>query len=196
MFQDMFALVQQGRVVVASGADVGLFFSIFPDAWTASRIARVAQRCRCDYGLGGEPLAASRFHISLQYLGQYDEMPESVVSKARTAAACVRMGPFTVMLDRIGSFSGRVGNYPLVLRGEEGVVGLTMLYRSLGAELRKAGLKTRHDFTPHMTLFYGARRIDEQPIEPMCWRVDELVLVLSLIGQTKHVRLDQWPLRG
>jgi RNA 2',3'-cyclic 3'-phosphodiesterase len=182
--------------MVASPADVGLFFSIFPDALTAFRIAQIARRCRRDLGLRGEPLAASRLHISLQYLGRYLEMPETVVAKARAAAARVRMPPFAVMLDRAISFSGRADNYPLVLLGDDGVVGLRMLYRSLGAQMRKVGLRARSDFTPHMTLIYDSRRIDEEPIEPICWTVGELVLVQSLIGETKHVRLGRWPLRG
>ena len=192
----VFAFAQQGHVVFPPGVSVGLFLAIFPDVRTASRIARIAQRCRRDHRVSGEPLAAWRFHISLQYLGQYKEMPESLIAKACAAAACVRMRPFAVMLDRVGSFSGRAGNYPLVLRGDDGVVGLMMLHRSLGAEMRKMGLKTRSNFAPHMTLLYGARLIDEQPIAPVRWWVDEFVLVLSLLRKTEHVRLGQWPLRG
>jgi 2'-5' RNA ligase len=192
----MLGVLQHGGVIRKRRSRLGLFFSVFPDPLTAFGIARFARQCRCQYGFDGEPIAASRLHISLQHLGEYHEMPESVVGKAREAAARVRMPPFAVMVDRMSSFSGRQGNYPLVLRGEDGVVGLTMLHRSLGAEMRKVGLKRRADFTPHMTLVYGSRRIDEQPIEPVCWTVGELVLVLSLIGETKHVRLEQWPLRG
>ena len=98
------------------------------------------------------------------------------------------------MLDRVVSFTGREGNHPLVLLGDDGVVGLTMLYGSLGTQMRKVGLKARSDFTPRMTLIYGSRRVDEQPIEPIFWTIDALALVQSLIGKTKHVRLGQWPL--
>jgi RNA 2',3'-cyclic 3'-phosphodiesterase len=192
----MFAIVQQGRVVFAPLTPVGLFFSIFPDAATAARIVGIAQYCRREYGLSGRPHATSRFHISLQCLGEHDEEPEQVVADARKAAASVRMRPFAVMFDRIASFSGREGNYPLVLLGDDGVVGLTMLYQSLGTAMRNVGLEARLDFTPHMTLLYDDRRIGERPIKPICWTVRELVLVLSLIRKTKYVFLGRWPLRG
>jgi 2'-5' RNA ligase len=51
-------------------------------------------------------------------------------------------------------------------------------------------------FTPHVTLLYDRRCIDEQPIEPVGWTVREFALVLSLIGKTQHVPLGRWQLRG
>jgi RNA 2',3'-cyclic 3'-phosphodiesterase len=183
--------------VSASAEESGLFFSIFPDALTASRVAQAARRYHREHGLRGEPQTASRLHITLQYLGQFNDVPERIVAEACDAAARVRMPPFAVMLDRVLSFSNQEGRYPLVLLGEDGVVGLAMLYGLLGAELRKVGLKARSGFTPHMTLIYGGgRRIGEQVVEPVCWTVCELVLVQSLIGKTKHVRLGQWPLHA
>jgi RNA 2',3'-cyclic 3'-phosphodiesterase len=189
----MCGVVQQSYLVgIEPLARDGLFFSIFPDAATAVRIARVARHCRRQYGLSGRPQATSRFHISLQDLGEYEGMPESVIAKASDAAAIVRMMPFAVMFDRVASFSGRAGNHPLVLRGDDGVVGLTMLYRSLGLAMQTMGLKARLDFTPHITLLYDGQRIDEQPIEPIFWTVREFVLVRSLIGRTKHILLGRW----
>ena len=174
----------------------GLFFAIFPDAATAVRIARIARHCRRQHGLSGRPQATSRFHISLQDLGEYERLPQSVVVEAGAAAAIVKMPPFAVMFDRVGSFSGRAGNHPLVLRGDDGVVGLTMLYQSLGLAMRTVGLRACLDFTPHMTLLYDDRRIDEQPIEPIFWTVREFVLVHSLRGKTKHIPLERWQLHG
>jgi RNA 2',3'-cyclic 3'-phosphodiesterase len=176
---------------------VSLFFAVFPDPQAGASIADIAQQLRRRYGLGGRPHLTTRFHISLQNLGDYDDLPERVLVKARHAAASVGMvRPFAVMFDRVASFSGREGHYPLVLRGDDGVVGLTMLHQSLGIAMRRAGLKARLDFTPHITLLYDDRRIEEQPVEPIFWTVRALVLVLSLSGRTKYVFLGQWPLRG
>jgi RNA 2',3'-cyclic 3'-phosphodiesterase len=197
MFYAMYGVVQQCCLPEFEPlARDGLFFSIFPDAATAVRIARFARHCRRQFGFSGRPLATSRFHISLQDLGEYEGMPESVVAKASDAAAIVRAAPFAVMFDRVGSFSGRAGNRPLVLRGDDGVVGLTMLHQSLGSAMRTVGLKARLDFTPHVTLLYDDRRIDEQAIEPIIWTVHEFILVRSLIGRTKHIPLGRWQLHG
>jgi RNA 2',3'-cyclic 3'-phosphodiesterase len=184
-------------VVSASPKGIDLFFSIFPDALTASRVVEAARQYRHQHGLRGELQTAAHLHVTLQYIGHFDGVPERIVAKACDAAARVRMPPFAVMLHRVLSFSNKAGRYPLVLLGDDGVVGLEMLHGLLGAELRKVGLKARSGFTPHMTLIYGSsHRVGEQAVEPVFWTACEFVLVQSLIGKTKHVRLGQWPLHG
>jgi hypothetical protein len=37
------------------------------------------------------------------------------------------------------------------------------------------------------------RNVEEYPIEPICWTVNEFVLIHSMHG---HVRLARWPLRA
>ena len=105
------------------------------------------------------------------------------------------MPPFEIAFDRLTSFSGKPGRLPLVLRGGDGVAGVTALQQALGGALAKAGLGARQS-APHLTLLYDARRIDEQPIDPVRWTVREFVLVHSLLGQTTYIPLGKWPLRG
>jgi 2'-5' RNA ligase len=47
-----------------------------------------------------------------------------------------------------------------------------------------------------MTLLYDPRTIDPRAIDPVRWTLTEFVLVDSLRGETKHVQLARWPLRG
>ena len=47
-----------------------------------------------------------------------------------------------------------------------------------------------------MTLFYDPRTIMPRAIDPVRWTMTEFVLVDSLRGQTKHVPLARWQLRG
>lgn len=184
-------------MVFAPPTQFGLYFLIFPDGLAAARIAALAHQCRREYRLRAKPLPISRFHISLQNLGVYDDMrtPEHIAVKARDAAANVKMNPFAVMFDRVESFSSRKRHYPLVLRGDGGVVGLEIFYRSLGIAMRLAGLKSRLNFTPHITLLYDDHRIAERPIEPIGWTVREFELILSLNGQTIYRPLGRWQLR-
>ena len=186
----------QGRVVFAPRARVALHLLTFPNAAAAAQIAALASRFSREYDLRAKPLQTSRFHVSLQNFGEYDEleMSESIATKVRSAMANVMVHPFAVMFNRVESFSGRDGHYPLVLRGDDGVVGLEILYRSLGTAMRIAGLKSRLVFTPHLTLLYGERPISERLIEPVGWTVREFALVLSLIGKTKYISLDRWTL--
>jgi RNA 2',3'-cyclic 3'-phosphodiesterase len=179
-------------------APVRLFFSIFPDASAAARIAQVARDLRCRHRLKGQPLLTARFHSSLYGFDRHASASLPVCAKAREAAARIMAPPFRVSFNCAKSFSGRAGNHPLVLTGDDGVVGLTMLYSSLGMALRAVGFRPSASsaFTPHVTLLYDTHRINEQEIEPIAWTVREFVLVLSLDGRTKHVPLEHWQLRG
>jgi RNA 2',3'-cyclic 3'-phosphodiesterase len=177
-------------------APTRLFFSVFPDPKTATQIARAAWNLRRDHGLKGRPLLTSRFHCSLYGFEQRGGPSPSLVAKTEEAAALVTAASFKLLFNCVKSFSGRAGNHPLVLAGDDGVIGLMRLYSSLCAALCKVGLRPREcsSFTPHLTLLYGDRCVSEQPIEPISWTVREIVLVLSLIGQTKHLLLNRWRL--
>ena len=60
--------------------------------------------------------------------------------------------------------------------------------------MARKGLKllAKNDFVPHLTLSHAERKVEEYPIEPICWTVNELVLIHSMHG---HVHLARWPLR-
>jgi 2'-5' RNA ligase len=72
---------------------------------------------------------------------------------------------------------------------------LRSLRRTLGVAIAGKGCRylAKKDFTPHVTLLYAERNVEECPIEPICWTVNEFVLIHSMHG---HVRLARWPLRA
>jgi RNA 2',3'-cyclic 3'-phosphodiesterase len=172
-----------------------LFFAIFPDADAAERIAGLAQNLRTEHCLTGKPLAADRFHVTLQMLGDYPCLPEKVVAAAQAAAAAVRMPPFELSFDRAASFSRGARNRPFVLQGSEGVAALMVFQRSLMKALATGGLVqgVAPAYTPHVTLLYDDRLVDQRPIEPIKWTAHEFVLVHSLLRQTRHIQLARWP---
>lgn len=173
-----------------------LFFAIFPDAACAARIARLAQDLRLQLGLNGNPFRTERFHVTLNFLGDFSGVPHDVVAMAATAAAAVATAPFEVAFDRASSFGGKSGGRPFVLRGGEGIAALTRFQRALGVSLTKAGLaaeKERH-YTPHLTLLYDDRTIAERAVETIRWTVHEFVLVHSLLGRSQYTPLERWPL--
>lgn len=104
------------------------------------------------------------------------------------------MQPFEVSFDRSASFRGRAGNRPFVLIGDDGMDRLRRFRKTLGLAMAENGLKrlANRDFTPHITLLYAERNIEEHPIEPIGWTVNELVLIHSMQG---HAHLARWPLR-
>lgn len=108
------------------------------------------------------------------------------------------MPPFDVAFDRLESFRAKPGHVPLVLRGDDGLVGVMLLRRNLGEAMEKVGRGpyVQSRFTPHVTLLYGDRPIAEQRVETIGWKVQEFVLVRSLHGEGKHIELGRWPLRA
>src|SRR6266851_5342110 len=118
-----------------------------------------------------------------------------IARMACEAAAEVRAPPFEVLFDRSVSFRGRPGNRPFVLLGDKGLDRLRSLRRTLGVAMARKGFRylAKKDFTPHVTLLYAERNVEEYPIEPICWTVNEFVLIHSMHG---HVRLARWPLRA
>ena len=175
-----------------------LFFAIYPSADAATRIAQLAERLRGAHGLKGRPLPTERFHVTLHHLGDYPGLPQDVVAAADAAASGLAAPPFEVVFNRAGSFSGKPGNRPLVLRGGDGVIALAAFQQALGAAMKNAGLGrwVQPHFTPHVTLLYDAHGMPELPVEPLGWTVREFVLVNSQLGQNRHVPLARWQLQG
>ena len=141
-------------------------------------------------------LAAERLHVSLQHVGDYVGLPDAVVDQASRIAATVCRPAFTVAFNSVTSFRGRPGNQPFVLRGDDGVIGLTMLQQALGEVMEKAGLaRAAAHYAPHMTLMYGDRFVAEQSFEAeVKWSVREFVLVHSLLGRSCYRSMRRFPL--
>jgi RNA 2',3'-cyclic 3'-phosphodiesterase len=168
-----------------------LFLAAVPDADTAARIYRLAEALKRAHKFGGKLIESERLHVSLFFLGG---LSEHTVWMACEAATDARGQPFDVLFDRSASFRGRPGNRPFVLIGDGGLDRLRSFRRTLGVAMARRGLKrlVKNDFAPHITLLYAERNAEEQPIEPICWTVNEFVLIHSMHG---HVHLARWPLR-
>ena len=176
----------------ASSSSARLFLAIVPDPATAERIHRLACVLKRAHRFGGRLIAPERLHISLFSLSG---LADRQLCAACEAATELRTEPFAVAFDRTASFRGRQGNRPFVLLGESGLRRLESFRRTLGAALTRRGLRrpANTNFTPHVTLLYDVRSVDEYPVEPVAWTVAEFVLVHSMKG---HHHLERWCLRG
>jgi 2'-5' RNA ligase len=176
----------------ASIGGTRFFLAIVPDAAAAERIHRLAGVLKRAHKFDGKLIAPERLHISLFFLG---DTSERVIRAASEAATELRTEPFEVSFDRIASFRGRPGNWPFVLIGENGLRRLESFRQMLGAALTRSGLRrvANTNFTPHVTLLYDTRSVDEHPIQPIFWTVTEFVLIRSMKG---HEYLGRWPLRA
>lgn len=165
-----------------------LFFATVPDVGSAAKIHRLAGILKRAHGFRRDLIVPEHLHVSLLFLGRWSEQ---VARSACEAVAGVKMTPFEVSFDRTASFRGRPGNRPLVLLGDDTLDRLKSLGRMVGAAIAEKGMGRRavRDFTPHITLLYGERAVDEYPVEPIRWTVNEFVLIHSLQG---HAHLARW----
>ena len=172
-----------------------LFLAVFPDPATMVRLSALAAGQCARHGLRGKPLLPERFHVTLLHLGDWAGLPPDVVAATMKAAARVRSAAFDVVFDRVASFDGRRDKLPLVLRADGGNAPLRAFQAQLAVLLREAGMvPAGAGFEPHVTLAYDARKVAAEPVVPIGWRVDEFVLVHSLLGRTRYIRLGCWPL--
>jgi 2'-5' RNA ligase len=176
----------------------GMLLLAFPNEKVAAEILRRTQVFRDRCRLSGRPLLPDRFHITLCDLGEYPEVPDTLVAQVSRAATTINSPPVTVTFDRLLTFKRNAGVQPLVLGGGDGLAELHRFRQRLALALIEIGLRkfAKPNFTPHMTLLYDPRTIKSREIDPVRWTMTEFVLVDSLRGQTKHVPLARWQLRG
>ncbi len=174
---------------------VNLFFALLPDHSTAFLAETLALGLSRVHGLKGRPLDADRLHLTLCPVPLESGALPATVEKAKAAAAQVASGPFEVCLDTVRSFAHGGTRYPFVLSSSDRAEGLLALRQRLGLALKLAGLGgTQGSFTPHMTLLWADRMVAEAPILPVCWTAREFALVLSPVGQARHITLGRWRL--
>jgi 2'-5' RNA ligase len=175
-----------------------IFFAVLPDERTAARTYALAEALKRDNGFDGTLILPEHLHVTLFHLGDWQVLPQEIVAIAAKAAAEVVAAPFDVTCKRAESFRNRTGIYPFVLTGD--AAPWRELREALGAALKKNGLggavHAEDDFKPHVTLLRDQIRAKPMAIEPIAWTVRDFVLIHSLLGQTKHVHLGRWPLRG
>lgn len=157
-----------------------------------STVAKLKTAC-----IRGRWLAAEKFHLTLQFLGDFVGADE-IVRRAIGAAECLRFAPFDFVLDRAESFPRRF-NPPCVLRcAEASVAPLCALSQQLADALGAAGLAEHLEtrpYMPHVTVAYLERDLREPiVIEPIGWHAHEFALIDSSGGA--HRELGRWPLRA
>lgn len=171
-----------------------LFFALWPDDSLRQRIDEIAAQLEREHAPGGRRLRADRYHLTLQFLGDFQPLPPSLVDDACGAAGTVRQAPFDLTLDCAGSFRGSnvwwLGSHAVP-------PGLQQLWDRLGQALLQARVRVKSSsqpFAPHLTIQRDVRRhIALLPTSPLRWHVGEFALIDSQPGRPYTV-LGRWPL--
>lgn len=175
-----------------------LFFALWPGPATRAAMRERAAALESTQAPGGRSIGAHRYHLTLQFLGDFDQLPQSLAERAGAAAATVRAGAFDFVLDCAGSFANR--EIPWWLGSAQPDPGLSLLWDRLGVALAKHGVKvvaSHHAHAPHVTIVRGAERALAPPlaIEPLRWRVDRFVLLHSVLAaRSEYSVLGEWRL--
>jgi len=170
-----------------------LFLAIVPDEDTAQRFEQRAEYLRKTHGFTG---VSRPFHVTLCDIVPRTGLPRMIERIAEVAASLAAQ-PFSVAFDRAMKFGKGKGEGAVVLTGDDSVAGLIAFRQALCFGLQKAGLGkwSAKGYTPHLTLLYDTREVTER-IEPVDWVISEFVLLRSVVGETKHVPLGRWQIRG
>ncbi|RDS79992.1 RNA 2',3'-cyclic phosphodiesterase [Dyella psychrodurans] len=174
-----------------------LFLAIFPDPNYAARFETFAAKHLVARRMDGKPVEASRLHVTLFHLGDYTELPPGLATQAAEALSHLTSEPFTIRFDQIGSFNHHNAQGDFILTASGGNEALHALHKQLATYLHAAALgqHTKGSFTPHMTLAYNKPAVPLQRIEPVVWPAHEVVLIHSLLGKTRHIRMADKLLR-
>ncbi len=166
-----------------------LFFALWPDATVREPLVRLQR------GLGdcGRSVPPENLHVTLRFLGDTDETRIAALKAVATAAV---FEPFAWRLDRLGLWP-RTG---ILWAGTAATPpALGALATTLSVRLEELGIEPeRRPFQAHCTLFRKSRRRPRSlEITPICWSVDEFVLVESrLDGRgASYAVIERFPAR-
>ncbi|HZZ69249.1 MAG TPA: 2'-5' RNA ligase family protein [Phenylobacterium sp.] len=173
-----------------------VFFGLLPDLLAGRQAEACADDLQRRRGRPDHRVWRRCLHVTLANLSLDGIVTEERLARATDAAEEVRVPPFLLEFNRIESWRG--DPRPLVMTGEDGVIGADGLHAALGLALAKADLASgwASNFTAHMTLLRDRLETPIQHVLPIRWWVREFVLIHSHVGQGRYTILGRWPLIG
>lgn len=166
-----------------------LFFAVKPPPVVARQIDHYAEILA-----GGQArILPAHQHVTLGISADVPTYPQALIDTLGSVATRIMADPFDLLLDRL-SYGGRSA----ALRPSRSNAALARLQRQVADALKRSAAPTRDDwtFSPHQTLFYRDGPPAQRRIDGFGWRVEELVLVCSHIGRTRHETVGTWKLQG
>ena len=190
----MFLVMNPWLWTLSQEIPVLLFFAILPppDLWPV--IGGLGDRLRRAHALDGHPIGLDRLHITLAPVFHGSLGLNDIVRRA-IAVGDAAIGPaFPARLDKTVSF-GTSRRKPFVLSAGEGLADLAAFQAELCKRLVLAGFDVRGGFTPHMTLVWADRHVEEEyPIAPISWEVQDFALICSYQGLSRYEVIRRWRL--
>lgn len=172
-----------------------LFFALVPPLDVCERVAEKARELQKTHDLGGRLIKPLRYHITLLFLG--DQVSSAGEKAALRAAPDMQSPPFTLYLDKAGSFRNR--QMPVWLGPNQPPAELDHLAKLLGKVTGQRTRERQPRFTPHLTTIRNADGLlPATAVDPIEWDVTDYVLIRSVLDQqpVRYEILGRWTLSG
>ena len=87
---------------------------------------------------------------------------------------------------------------PFVLHGSDDNAALMEFHRQLQSSFARSGTRSKGNpnFNPHVTLMYDELRVSKEGVKPVSWVATELVMMHSLVGQSRYIPIARWNFCG
>jgi 2'-5' RNA ligase len=178
---------------VPARVPVKLFFAVRPDGRAGAEIENLAGRLQRAHRLKGRPIDRPRLHNTLASVHDTGTLTDHI-RRAKAIGDRLWQRSFSVCFDWTGSFRNKGGRHPFVLRAGD-PTPLSDLRAALRTQMLRDGFAVESSFTPHITMLWADRRVDEDyPVAPITWTVRDFVLMASLQGQSRHIEVARWRL--
>lgn len=162
------------------------FFCLRPSPALARRMGRLRDALGCE----GAVVADDRLHVTLGISRDFPEPPLRIAEYLTAVGGLIEGEPFVLRLDRLSANERTVA-----LRPSRRPLQLGLLQRRIDRWMERSGLRREGwSFSPHVTLIYHRSQPFLRPAETFEWTATELVLIHSIVGETRHVQLGRWPL--
>jgi RNA 2',3'-cyclic 3'-phosphodiesterase len=164
-----------------------LFLALRPPRHVAAEI----RFWRDSLMVGGKLVCDDRLHMTLLMLGDFADAPCDLIAGTRKALSGFPLPACRIVLD---SLTG--GVHSAFLAPSETLHGVKNFRAKVVRRLSLKGIvpAPRWRFSPHVTLLHEPGDSGTWPIDAISWTADALVLIESLVGQTRHVTRASWPL--
>jgi 2'-5' RNA ligase len=146
---------------------------------------------RDSIGYRRKPVRDDRLHITLVWLGDFPASPSGLIARTNDLLSVGPMPEYRIVLDSLID-----GQHSSLLAPSEPLLGVMAFQSRLADRLARAHIRPPKGwrFHPHVTLAHDPRQHGVRSIDPISWKADELVLLESLIGQTRHLTRGSWSL--
>jgi 2'-5' RNA ligase len=171
-----------------------LFFAVVLDPEPRTQASLFTEALTRHHVLRGAPRPSRNLHVSLLAVTHKTLEQPSVeeIGEALQIGERHRQSPFKAQFNAVESWDRKGGGqWPLVLVGDEGVIGFERLHEGLALGY---GIPPDPNFKPHLTLMWGRDTLAPARIRALTFTVREFVLVHSHVGAGHYDIKARFPL--